>query len=43
VLTWLDAGNASSPLPPLTGKLSTPRVDLDGTTLEGVEIELGGE
>lgn len=43
VLTWLDAGNASSPLPPLTGKLSTPRVDLDGATLEGVEIELGGE
>ena len=43
VLTWLDAGSTGSPLPPLRGKLSTPRVELDGTTLEGVEIELGGE
>ena len=27
-------------LPPLAGRLSTPRVTLDGVTLEGVEIEL---
>ncbi len=36
---WLDAENGD-PLPPLAGKLSTPRVALDGVTLEGVEIEL---
>lgn len=43
ILTWLDAASAGSPLPPLTGKLTTPRVELDGTTLEGVEIELSDE
>lgn len=36
---WLDAENGD-PLPPLAGRLSTPRVTLDGVTLEGVEIEL---
>lgn len=39
VLAWLEAGNAS-PLPPLAGKLSTPRIELDGAMLEGVELEL---
>lgn len=43
VLAWLDAGSTGSPLPPLAGTLSTPRVELDGATLEGVEIELGEE
>lgn len=43
VLAWIDAGGQGSPLPPLTGTLSTPRVELDGTTLEGVEVELGEE
>lgn len=37
---WLDAGSQGSPLPPLAGTLSTPRVTLDGAALEGVEIEL---
>ena len=40
VLAWLDAGATGSPLPPLAGTLSTPRVTLDGATLEGVELEL---
>lgn len=43
VLAWIDAGGQGSPLPPLAGTLSTPRVELDGTTLEGVEVELGEE
>lgn len=40
VLAWRDAGATGSPLPPLAGTLSTPRVTLDGATLEGVELEL---
>ncbi len=40
VLRWLDAGASGSPLPPLTGSLSTPRLQLPGATLEGVQIEL---
>ena len=40
VLAWLDAGATGSPLPPLAGSLATPRVTLDGATLEGVELDL---
>jgi hypothetical protein len=40
ILAWLDAGATSSPLPPLAGTLATPRLELDGTTLEGVKIEV---
>ena len=43
VLTWLDAASTGSPLPPLVGKLTTPRIELDGATLEGVEIEMSSE
>ena len=43
VLAWLDAGSDGSPLPPLAGTLSTPRVEIAGATLEGVEVELGEE
>lgn len=43
VLEWLDAESASSPLPPLAGTLTTPRIELGGATLEGVEIEMSGE
>jgi hypothetical protein len=28
-----------SPLPPLRGHLQTPRIDIAGATLEGVEID----
>ena len=41
VLAWLDAGNHGSPLPPLVGTLSAPKVEIAGATLEGVELELG--
>ena len=40
VMTWLDASSAGSPLPPLQGRLSTPRLEIAGATLEGVEVEL---
>lgn len=38
VLEWTRAAGAGSPLPPLTGTLSTPRVDIAGAQLEGVEV-----
>ncbi len=40
VLAWLDADSNGSPLPPLAGRLSTPKAEIAGATLEGVEIEL---
>ena len=40
VLDWLDSGAIGSPLPPLQGRLSTPRMEIAGATLEGVEVEL---
>lgn len=40
VLGWIDAGANGSPLPPLQGNLRTPRVDIAGAQLQGVEIEL---
>lgn len=40
VLAWLDAGETGSPLPPLQGSLSTPRMEIAGATLQGVEVEL---
>ena len=40
VLAWLDAVATDSPLPPLQGSLSTPRVEVAGAVLEGVEIEI---
>src|SRR5699024_9388480 len=40
VLAWLDAGATGSLLPPLQGSLSTPRLEIAGATLEGVEVGL---
>ena len=42
VMDWLDALEAGrgSPLPPLSGRLTTPRVEVSGATLEGVELRL---
>lgn len=40
VLAWLDSDATGSPLPPLQGNLSTPRLEIAGATLEGVEVEL---
>lgn len=38
MLEWIDAAAAGTPLPPLQGTLSTPRVEVSGAVLEGVEI-----
>ncbi len=39
VLAWVDAESAS-PLPPLVGSLSTPRMEVAGATLEGIRIQV---
>jgi hypothetical protein len=43
VLEWIDATGNASPLPPLQGTLSTPRVEISGAVLEGVEVEFSDE
>jgi hypothetical protein len=40
MLAWKDRGENGSPLPPLSGTVSTPRVEISGATLEGVQIEM---
>jgi hypothetical protein len=42
LLAWLDA-DAANPLPPLSGELQTPRLEVGGATLEGVRITLDPE
>ncbi|MDC7806465.1 hypothetical protein PQS31_06475 [Luteimonas sp BLCC-B24] len=39
VLQWLDAIDTGSPVPPLQGRLTAPRVALPGTMLEDLQIE----
>lgn len=43
VLDWIDAIDRGSPLPPIAGQLTTPRIEVAGATLEGVEVEFGDE
>ncbi|WP_245156297.1 AsmA family protein [Agrilutibacter solisilvae] len=43
MLEWADAAAAGNPLPPLAGTLSTPRIEISGAVLEGVEVEFHGE
>ena len=40
VTAWANTKANGSLLPPLSGTLRTPRVDIAGATLEGVEVEL---
>ena len=40
MLAWLEQASTGTPLPPLAGELSTPRIEIAGATLEGVEIEV---
>lgn len=39
MLAWIDAQQAS-PLPPLSGELSTPKIEISGATLEGVQVRI---
>jgi hypothetical protein len=38
MLAWIERENGT-PLPPLSGSLRTPRLEIAGATLEGVEVE----
>lgn len=40
VLAWADAFDQSVPLPPLSGRLTTPRVEVSGAVLRGVEVDI---
>ena len=40
VLDWIDAPAQGSPMPPIAGTLSTPRVEISGAVLEGVEVSM---
>ncbi|MGH8026380.1 MAG: hypothetical protein ACREO0_06590 [Pseudoxanthomonas sp.] len=40
VLDWSAAGAKGSPLPPLTGTLKAPKLEVSGATLEGVELQM---
>lgn len=39
-MDWSAAGAQGSPLPPLSGTLTAPRLDVSGAVLEGVEVQL---
>jgi len=41
ILRWIETFDSASPLPPLTGRLSSPKVEIAGATLEGVDVEFG--
>ena len=36
---WIKAAATGSPLPPIDGTLSTPKLEISGATLQGVEVE----
>lgn len=38
VTTWMSTTASGSPVPPLSGHLSTPRLEISGAQLEGVEV-----
>lgn len=40
VMEWIDASAQGSPLPPIAGTLKTPKLEISGATLEGVEVRL---
>ncbi len=40
VLAWADAFDSSAPLPPLSGRLTTPQLEVSGAVLRGVEIDM---
>lgn len=40
ILQWLESDARGTPLPPLDGRLATPRLEVPGMVLHGVEIEV---
>ena len=43
VIDWVNAPAQGAPLPPIAGTLSTPRVEISGAVLEGVEMRMEDE
>src|SRR5690606_27625604 len=43
ITAWLENGAAGSPIPPLSGRLSTPALEIAGAQREGVEVEFEDE
>ncbi|MDQ3268784.1 MAG: AsmA family protein [Pseudomonadota bacterium] len=43
VLVWIDAAASGTPLPPIDGRLTTPRLEIAGATLHGVDIQFDDE
>ena len=41
VTSWFGAIDSDTPLPPLDGRLATPRIDIAGASLHGVEVIFG--
>lgn len=40
LLAWIDTPAGTSPLPPLDGRVTAPRMEVSGAQLEGVEVEI---
>ena len=43
ITAWLADGAAGSPVPPLSGQLSTPALEISGARLQGIEVEFEDE
>ena len=37
---WIQAGSTGSPIPPLDGRISMPRLDIAGAQLQGVDVTI---
>ena len=40
LVDWSTAASSGSPLPPLSGSLKAPRLEVSGAVLEGVELQM---
>ena len=40
VMAWMSSATGASPVPPLSGRLSTPRLEVSGARLEGIEVTI---
>ncbi len=40
MMGWMDAAAEGSPLPPVSGTITSPRMEVSGAVLEGVELQL---
>lgn len=40
---WIQAGSTGSPIPPLDGRISMPRLDIAGAQLQGVDVTISDD